>query len=227
MDQDKTEYISSSQQPKPTDAVLVLRGLEELYPELRFVERLRHCVETYPRNNWGDAMSRGQITSKQWILHQLVLTGTNRLGRVAVCGGWLGVLSRLILDNPDVHTTHIESLDLDLESTIVAGELNEEYIANDTFLARVADCHVIDYDDYDTIINTSCEHFSRWWTWWDRIPVGKLVILQSNDFVDGEGHVNCVASPEALASTAPMSQVIFKGSLPTYKYTRFMVIGVK
>ena len=212
------------------DAVLILRGLEELYPEISFIERLRHCVETYPGENWGDAMSRGQISSKQWLLHALRMNHQTNLGKVAICGGWLGVLARLLLDDPHFNAPYVESIDLSLNATIVAGELNEEHIVSKRFLARVGDCtrrEQTEYDKFDTIINTSCEHFDHWDEWWDLIPYGKLVVLQSNNFIEPEDHVNCVSCPEELQAMAEMDEFYFVGAMPSYKYTRFMTIGRK
>jgi len=210
-----------------TDSVLILRGLEELYPEIRFIERLRHCIETYPDLNWGDAMSRGQMSSKLWILHQLHMNDKTHLGRVAVCGGWVGILPRLLFDNVVIHTTHIHSMDIDLKVTIAAGELNSEYIIDDQFTSTLTNCHDVHYGNYDTIINTSCEHFSDFDHWWEKIPVGKFVVLQSNDFTEIKDHVDCVFSADELAVNAGLSELYFKGSLPCYGYTRYMIMGVK
>ena len=35
----------------------------------------------------------------------------------------------------------------------------------------------------NTIINTSCEHIVNFDEWYRKIPAGKLVILQSNDYI--------------------------------------------
>lgn len=210
------------------DAVKILRGLEELYPEMRFVERLRHCIETYPNENWEDAMSRGQITSKQWILHELQMMDWVDLGSVVVCGGWLGILSRILLDSPDISTRFIASLDISMSATISAGELNKEYVIDGKFMPSMADCTVESYRQYDTIINTSCEHFADFRGWWDRIPSGRRVILQSNNFFGPEDHINIVTSVDQLIeSVFPIRAITYAGKLPTHKYDRFMVIGIK
>ena len=39
-----------------------------------------------------------------------------------------------------------------------------------------------DPGDPDTIINTSCEHIRNFNSWYNAIPQGKLLILQSNNF---------------------------------------------
>ena len=199
-----------------------------MYPELPFIERLRHCVETFPQENWGDAMSRGQITSKQWLIHALRMNQQTDLGRVVVCGGWLGILPWLMFADPALNIDFIESIDLSLSATIVSGELNQRHIISRRFLARVGDCtRPNDYDTFDTIINTSCEHFEEWDEWWNLIPYGKRVILQSNNFYEAEDHVNCVSSPEELQAEAEMDEFYFVGAMPSYKYTRFMTIGRK
>jgi hypothetical protein len=118
-------------------------------------------------------------------------------------------------------------MDIDLQSTIVAGELNYEYIVDDTFVATLTNCHDVYYGDYDTIINTSCEHFSDFSRWWEKIPNGKFVVLQSNDFTDIEDHVDCVLSVDELVAKAGLNTLSFKGSLPCYGYTRFMIMGDK
>lgn len=211
------------------DSVLIMRGLEEMYPELRFIERLRHCIETYPELNWGDAMSRGQITSKLWLLNQLEMNGCTDLGNVAVCGGWVGILPRLMFDSEKFKIKSIHSLDKSVLATIAAKELNQEYLLGDEFLASVEDCYNTNYNipRYQTVINTSCEHFEDFNRWYGRIPNDTLVVLQSNNFREIEDHVDCVDSCDELAKKANFTETIYKGELPCIKYTRFMVIGVK
>lgn len=209
------------------DAVKVLRGLEEWYSDIRFIERLRHCVETYPDQNWEDAMSRGQVRSKQWVVHELILHEYTYLGNVAVCGGWLGTLSRMLLDTEDIVIRRIDSLDLDINVQAAACELNIEHFASGTFAPMTVNCEHHEYEQYDTIINTSCEHFEQFDHWWYRIPTGKLVVLQSNDFLEPDDHVNPIPNVDELVEMASMSEVIYQGTLPTHLYNRFMVIGIK
>ncbi len=209
------------------DSILILRGLEEIYSENEFISRLLCCIETFPDLNWGDAMSRGQITSKLWLLRQLELENRISLGRVAICGGWVGMLSRLMLDHETIQTTHIHSMDKDFGPTLAAGELNREYLIAAEFASTVADCYKVDYGNYDTIINTSCEHFDNFDRWFNMIPSGKIVILQSNNFTEIEDHVDCVESSNELVNKAGLRTVIYSGELPCCGYTRFMVIGIK
>ena len=79
----------------------------------------------------------------------------------------------------------------------------------------------------DVIINTSCEHLAEFGAWYERLPEGVTLVLQSNDYVAIPEHVNCVESPEAFALQAPMREVLFAGELALEKYRRFMLIGRK
>jgi hypothetical protein len=209
------------------DSIKVLRGLEEMYPENGFITRLLYCIETHPDLNWGDAMSRGQITSKMWLLNQLRLENRVNLGCVVICGGWVGMLARLMLDHDTIVTLHVESIDIDHSATQAARDLNYDHHAEFDFDAYVSDCYEVNYGNYDTIINTSCEHFEDFDGWFNRVPDGRMVILQSNNFTEIEDHVDCVHSANELVNKAGLRTVIYSGELPCYGYTRYMVIGVK
>ncbi len=75
--------------------------------------------------------------------------------------------------------------------------------------------------------NNLSKHIKDFDKWYNSIPNGKLVILQSNNYFDLPEHVNCVENEVQLAITAPMSDVLYMGSLKLEKYSRFMVIGYK
>src|SRR5690606_21753338 len=81
--------------------------------------------------------------------------------------------------------------------------------------------------DFDCIINTSCEHLENFQSWFQSIPDGKLLILQTNDFFDCAEHVNCVKNLEEFKVMAPMTECFYAGELRLEKYTRFMLIGHK
>ena len=82
-------------------------------------------------------------------------------------------------------------------------------------------------DSPDTIINTSCEHIDNFVEWYEKIPTGKLVVLQNNNFFEVNEHVNCVNDLEEFADQAPLSKILYEGELELPKYKRFMRIGYK
>jgi hypothetical protein len=176
-------------------------------------------------------MSRGQVRSKQWLLHQLEVINMTNLGSVVVCGGWYGLLSRMLLDSPIFHIAFIDSQDLDPIANVIASELNSEYFNSEQFLYQTINSCDVDANLmlYNTVINTSCEHFSRedMNTFGCRIVPGTRVIIQSNDYREIDDHINCVDSADELAEQIDFSEILFKGALPTLKYTRYMVIGIR
>ena len=82
-------------------------------------------------------------------------------------------------------------------------------------------------DNPDTIINTSCEHLEDFTGWYNKIPIGKLVILQANDYHEIEEHVNTYNTLDEFSASAPMTTVLYEGELPLPKYKRFMKIGFR
>jgi hypothetical protein len=80
-------------------------------------------------------------------------------------------------------------------------------------------------DDMQIVINTSCEHMNN--EWFENIPKGKLVILQTNDYFDNPQHSNCCKDLEDAKAKYPMQDILYIGELDTQLYNRFMIIGIK
>ena len=83
------------------------------------------------------------------------------------------------------------------------------------------------WDIPNTIINTSCEHIDNFETWYEKIPSGKLVVLQCNDYDEIEEHVNTHENIESFAQQTPMETELYSGEIDLGKYKRFMRIGFK
>jgi hypothetical protein len=79
----------------------------------------------------------------------------------------------------------------------------------------------------DTIINTSCEHIENFGEWYNKIPKGKLLVLQANNFVEVDEHVNTYNTLDEFSESVPMAKTLYTGELELTKYTRYMKIGYK
>ena len=188
-----------------------------------------------------DAYSVGQLKSKTWLIEKL----PSDLGVVFICAGWYGTLANLMFDNCREKFTKIRSFDIDPSCYSIADTINRPWVIDGwQFKASTLDIHDIAYptthttyrangtsqtliEEPDTIINTSCEHIKDFDIWYSKIPEGKIVILQSNDFFDVAEHINCVSSLTEFSEQTPMTTVLYEGELPLEKYTRYMRIGVK
>lgn len=191
-----------------------------------------------------DCFSRGQLQSKKWLITELKRCDVD-LGTVFLCAGWYGTLATLIFEN-DIKVDKIRSFDLDPSCASIAEDFNRKWVIDSwKFKATTKDINDIDFNEYeyytlkddgtlekqwdvvDTVINTSCEHIPNFEHWYAKIPRGKLVILQSNDYFEIEEHVNCSKDLESFAKQTPISLEMFSGELDLGKYKRFMRIGLK
>jgi hypothetical protein len=192
----------------------------------------------------ADCFSRGQLKSKLWLVEELEKTKVD-LGTVFLCAGWYATLATMLFES-GIRINKIRSFDIDDSCRSIAETFNKPWVKQDwKFKTSTQDIHDIDFnlhkytvkradgseceldDSPDTIINTSCEHIHNFDEWFAKIPKGKLVVLQSNNFVEVEEHVNCVKDSLHFAEMAPLSKVLFTGELPLEKYTRYMRIGFR
>jgi hypothetical protein len=77
----------------------------------------------------------------------------------------------------------------------------------------------------DLIINTSCEHMNE--DWYNNIPTGTVVCLQTNDYFENEQHSNCCRDLADAIDKYPMTEIYYSGEIDTQLYNRFMIIGEK
>ena len=195
---------------------------------------------------WNDCFSRGQLRSKLWLVHELKKLDVE-LGTVFLCAGWYATLAVMLFQS-NIKLDNVRSFDIDDTCVDIAETFNKPWFVDQwRFKSITQDIMDVDYDEHtwqywsnannrmsypivdspDTIINTSCEHIANFAAWYDKIPDGKLVVLQSNNFFEVEEHVNCVNSIEEFAVKAPMQNILYSGELEFPKYKRFMLIGYK
>jgi hypothetical protein len=191
-----------------------------------------------------DCFSTGQIESKAWLVDTLTDLQLD-LGDVFLCAGWYGTLATFIFES-DIKVSSIHSFDIDEECAYIAEVFNRpQVLDNWKFKASTADICTMSYPltwttykrngeavqltkTPNTIINTSCEHIEHFDKWFNSIPTGTYLVLQSNN-LDIPEHVNKVLSLDEFVRVAPMSQYFFKGQMEINggMYSRFMIIGRK
>tara|TARA_B100001057_G_C22754858_1_gene913280 strand:- start:485 stop:1321 length:837 start_codon:yes stop_codon:yes gene_type:complete len=215
----------------------------DMYVDTRFVQSLK-SFEVYKLKWDEDCFSQGQIKSKLWLLHELQKTKLD-LGTVFICAGWYGTLATMIFESK-LNVNEIRSFDNDPSCLNIAEIFNKPWVMEDwKFKPATYDIHDIDYNSFDysvirtngteckltsspdTIINTSCEHITNFDKWYDKIPNGKLVILQGNDYFELDEHINCSADQDSFSEKAPMTDVLYLGTIDCDKYKRFMKIGIR
>lgn len=169
-------------------------------------------------DEFRDMFSNGQIKSKEWLINQLInLNLDNKTYLIA--GAWFGTLGLLI--KKQFPLANVTMLDIDPRcKTFIDNIIYNE----DDLNCITHDMYTYSYNE-DIIINTSCEHINNVDKWISIIPKNKTVILQSNNYKKGTGHINCVESEDELIEKSRLVNVLYKGKLEMPEYSRFMVIG--
>lgn len=188
-----------------------------------------------PPEGLEHAFNANQIASKAWLLDRTFETLGGAFGSVSVLGGWYGALGTLLLGDARFRVARVLSYDIDPTCAPVAQRINAEAAAQGRFEAITADAATLDYDfgaaprdlAPDLVINTSCEHMPVASAWYDPIPAGMAMVVQSNDYFECDEHVNCVADLAELKAQLPMSEQYYEGTLKRRRYSRFMLIGRK
>ena len=175
------------------------------------------------------ALSTGQVESKLWMLDLMRgLVAADRPLRVCVVGGWCGLLPMFLRAFRPFPIKSITQFDLDGAANAIAETMNWAPEDPAKFSAVTADALDCAYEGFDVIVNTSCEHFEKpaLDRWLKRVPAGRYVFLQSNNFRGEPGHVNCHSNVFRFRESVDLRTYLFLGELPLERYRRFMVVGI-
>ena len=182
-------------------------GLYSVKPESR---------PTY--DEFRDMFSSGQIKSKNWAVSALKphLKGNER---IILVGSWFGTLGMMI--NRIAPEAQITLLDIDPRCKEFVDWVSRFH---SSVSAITGDMYDYTYTE-DVVINTSCEHVPDLNAWISAIPKGTLVLLQSNNNRDLEGHINCCNSVDDFVSKVTLNEILYKGEYIMPMYTRYMILG--
>ena len=201
----------------------------EIQDVLFWMDAIRNSKD---RHRTLESFWKGQVNSKIWLIENLehnVILRQNMLSdyKVAIHGGWNGVLSSLLF-NSNIGIKHITSIDIDPTCKETAFTINKRQEIEGRFTAVTADMTTYEYDA-DIVINTSCEHITNgsYDQWLDLVPNSALIVLQSNNYVEPEEHINCSADLNSFIKHSRLTNVIWAGELELPLYKRFMIIGRK
>ena len=214
----------------------ILEGMA-IYTGSAFQRDVLAALSRHDEPGIGRALNKNQMASKMWLADALLPVVGPNPGRILILGGWLGVLGAVLLHDPRFMIDHVVSIDIDPRCAAVAEAMNATHVRQGRFAAQTADMLEMNYggisaaaagpDTFDLVINTSCEHLAEFDRWWQRLPDGQLLVLQSNDYYAVAEHVNCVPDLDAFRSQAPLREVLFAGERKMRRYVRFMLIGRK
>lgn len=189
-------------------------------------------ILTHPVNESSGYSLKGSFTpdlikSKVWLLTELARIAS-QVGTVYVLGSWYGNLGVLLALDPAIKYKKLINVETDPEFLKVSERIQDHMgLGNTEYMLK--DANDLDYRQLGSdgvVINTSLTDMPGQ-AWFDRIPAGTLVALQSRDHDPG----NAAHSTQDIIDRYPLSEIIYDGELelkdPETDYTRYMVIGIK
>lgn len=169
--------------------------------------------------NYIDALSQFQVESKIWLIDELAKL--NKSQNALFIGGWLGI-SSLWLSRANA-VDKVTNLDLDPGAIKFSDKLNAYNPGYKEGI--ISDVSEHDLSQYDLIINTSSEHMPD--DWYNNVPKGATVVIQTNDFHEIPEHINTVNDLTELKEKYIMEEIYYIGVRDCDRYNRFMIIGKK
>ena len=165
------------------------------------------------------SFDRGLIMNKLWLIHELEKI-QDQFSTIYILGSWYGNMS-ILLAKSGIEYDHIVNVDQDAAVVRGAHRMARILKIDDRIEPMVKDANRLDYRQLDQdglVINTSCHDMDNR-GWFDHIPAGVMVALQSRDDVDDN------------LSAYDLSQTLYQGSRsaedPETDYTSLLRIGVK
>ena len=167
------------------------------------------------------------IKSKVWLLTELARIAPS-VGTIYALGSWYGNLGVLLALDPVIKYKKLINVETN-KKFLQASERIHDHLGMDNIEYMLADANTLDYRQLwsdGAVINTSLTDMPGQ-GWFDRIPEGTLVAMQSRDHDPGnEAH-----STQDIVDRYPLSEITYDGKLrlkdPETEYTRYMVIGIK
>ncbi len=167
-----------------------------------------------------DAFHTNQIESKKQASLAFGAVSGNA-NKVLYIGSWLGFLTRVLVEKyPSINFYEV---DMDTRCKEVSGRFNytfKNYLGHQS--VNIDDFESI--NDFDTVINLSCEHMTT--DWYKRIKPGTQLVMQSNNLVIDD-HINNCKSLDDFKSKYPLSEVKHETTLELNIFNRFTLSGVK
>ena len=152
--------------PKKMSKKIYLSG-DKYWDKLReeIPSQLIHGLKKH-NDKIGDALSQGQIKSKQWLLSKI--KGID-LGIVFICAGWYGTLATMTFEDENIYVDKIRSFDIDDSCWKIAEDLNEPWKA-DNWVFKATTLDIVSfftngyYSDKDTTVINKITNLDNTWS---------------------------------------------------------------
>jgi len=176
-----------------------------------------------PSQELIDMFHSNQINSIYEMLKACDVVVPKLKGKKTVyIGSWMGFKTKILCE---MYGLKITELEIDKRCGNVSKIWNEGNPYYDGHIYEDANKMATNfYSLNDLVINPSCEHMSD--EWFNKIPKGTHLILQSNDFWEVPEHINVVKNIEEMKNKYKMKD-IYSCTLQCTVYQRFTLAGIK
>jgi len=175
------------------------------------------------------AFSHGQIESKIWLCEELEKFLPPR-SKIALLGGWYGILSLLLFSRKNSSIQYIRSYDINPAVEAIADKINNSWLFDKwKFKAFTQDANKVDLEEFDIVINTSSEHIIEK-QWFEKLT-SQIIVVQGTDQIHDDDEIHdYVFDLDQLKTKYPMSYY-YEGQkefiYPNKTFSRYMLIGRK
>lgn len=166
------------------------------------------------------------LKSKLWLCQSLKTIGRTKFSTIYILGSWYGNMA-VVLNKCRISFDKIINVDIDKKHIVNSQRLLSAMGINVQSMNR--DANKLNYKQVDKnslVINTSVNEIEDH-GWFDKIPDGTLVALQSRNNLDSDYCTTLEKLNQEffLNDTLVLDQINLED--PETKYQRFMKIGVK
>ena len=165
------------------------------------------------------SFDRGLIFNKLWLIHELA-TIKDTFSTIYILGSWYGNLS-ILLARSDIDYKHIVNVDTDAKRVRQGQAIAKQMHVADRIEPMVADANELDYRQLDSnglVVNCSIHDMPNL-GWFDHIPRGVMVALQSRTDVDHD------------IDSYALKPILYDGTKqladPETEYTSLLRIGIR
>lgn len=191
----------------------------------RILGRVGHYSFVNNDHNIAESFRPNQIEGKKWLVYEITKFKKD-FNRVAVLGSWNSILLyELMSDMASVQEWDFYDTDdmchHDRDKYFNSNEMNMNY---NSFImdATQAMGHSSIVNQYDLIINPSCEHMDDI----EALP-GPMYALTSNNYANVPEHVNTIEHQKHLAIKNKIDNILYEGALKFPNYERYCTIGYR
>ena len=165
------------------------------------------------------SFDRGLIFNKLWLIHELAKI-KHTFSTIYILGSWYGNLS-ILLARSDIDYKHIVNVDTDAKRVRQGQAIAKQMHVADRIEPMVADANELDYRQLDSnglVVNCSIHDMPNL-GWFDHIPRGVMVALQSRTDVDHD------------IDSYALKPILYDGTKqladPETEYTSLLRIGIR